>query len=62
MVTYFQDFPNSCHINMSFSMEIEKENKLSFLDIEIICEQDKFTKNLLLMVYIVTSKVFTFGL
>ena len=43
-------------------METEKENKLSFLDIEIICEQDKFTKNLLLMVYIVTSKVFTFGL
>ena len=59
---YFQDFLNSCHINMSFSMETEKENKLSFLDIEIICEQDKFTKNLLLMVYIVTSKVFTFGL
>ena len=26
---YFQNFLNSCHINMSFSMETEKENKLS---------------------------------
>ena len=40
---YFQDFLNSCHINMSFSMETEKENKLSFLDVEIIREQDKLT-------------------
>ena len=28
---------------MSFSMETEKENKLSFLDAEVICEQGKFT-------------------
>ena len=28
---------------MSFSMETEKENKLSILDIKIIREQDKFT-------------------
>ena len=28
---------------MSFSMETEKENRLSFLDIEIIREKDKFT-------------------
>ena len=28
---------------MSFSMETEKENKLSFLDVEIIREQDKLT-------------------
>ena len=40
---YFQDFLNSCHINMSFSMETEKENKLSFLDVEVIREQGKFT-------------------
>ena len=40
---YFQDFLNFCHINMSFSMETEKKNKLSFLDVEIIREQDKFT-------------------
>ena len=40
---YFQDFLNSCHINMSFSMETEKENKLSFLDVEVIHEQGKFT-------------------
>ena len=40
---YFQEFLNSCHINMSFSMETEKENKLSFLDLEVICEVGKFT-------------------
>ena len=28
---------------MSFSMETEKENKLSFLDVEIISKQGKFT-------------------
>ena len=28
---------------MSFSIEREKENKLSFLDVEIIREQGKFT-------------------
>ena len=42
-VKYFQDFLNSCHINMSFSMETEKENKLSFLDVEVIRKQGKFT-------------------
>ena len=59
---YFQEFLNSCHINMSFSMETEKENKLSFLDVEIIRKQGKFTttiyRNLLLVVHIVTLKVF----
>ena len=40
---YFQDFLNSYHINMSLSMETEKENKLSFLDVEVIREQGKFT-------------------
>ena len=28
---------------MSFSMETEKENNLSFLDVEIVHEQGKFT-------------------
>ena len=40
---YFQDFVKSCHINMSCSIETEKKNKLSFLDVEIIREQGKFT-------------------
>ena len=46
---------------MSFSMEAEKENKLSFLDVEVIREQGKFTttaENLLLVGFIVTLKVF----
>ena len=33
---YFQEFLNSCQINMSFSMETERQNKFSFLDIEVI--------------------------
>ena len=40
---YFQDFLNSSQITLSFSLETEKENKLSFLDVEIICKQGKFT-------------------
>ena len=40
---YFQEFLNSCHINMSFSMETERQNKFSFLDIEVIREQGKFS-------------------
>ena len=31
---------------MSFSMETGKENKLSFLDVEVIYEQDKFTTSI----------------
>ena len=48
---------------MSFSMETEKENKLSFLDVEVIRGaranlQLQFIENLLLVAYIVTLKVF----
>ena len=37
---YFQEFLISCHINMSFSVETERQNKFSF---EIIREQGKFS-------------------
>ena len=40
---YFQDFLNSRHINMSFFLETEKKNELSFLDFEYTCKQGKFT-------------------
>ena len=40
---HFQDFLNTFHINMSFSVETEKENKFAFLDVEFIREQGKFT-------------------
>ena len=39
---YFQEFLNFCLINMSFSMETERQNNFSFLDIEVIHEQGKF--------------------
>ena len=50
---YFQDFLNSCHINMSFSMETEKENKLYVNKANL-----QFIENLLLVAYIVTLQVF----
>ena len=40
---YFQEFLNSCHINMSFSVETERQTKFSFLDVEVIREQGKFS-------------------
>ena len=47
---------------MSFSMETEKENKLFFLDVEVIREQGKFTTTFYrkptFCGYIVTLKVF----
>ena len=49
---YFQEILNSCHINKSFSMEIERQNKFSFLDIEVIREQGKFFNHNLSQTYI----------
>ena len=40
---YFQELLNSRHINMSFSMQTERQNEFSFLDIEVIREQGKFS-------------------
>ena len=37
---------------MSFRVENEKKNKMDFLDVKIICEENKFTKNLPLVVFI----------
>ena len=47
---------------MSFFMETEKEKKLSFVDVQVIRKQGKFTSTiylkLLLVMYIVILKVF----
>ena len=40
---YFQQFLNSCYINMSFSTEAERQNEFSSLDVEVIREKGKFT-------------------
>ena len=42
-LNYFQEFLNSYHINMPCSMETEKLNKFSFLDVEVTREHGKFT-------------------
>ena len=39
----FRNFLNGRHANMSFTIEREKQNRTSFLDIEIICEDKTFT-------------------
>ena len=39
----FYSYLNSCHLNISLTMENEKDNRMSFLDVNIICEKDKFT-------------------
>ena len=39
----FRNFLNGRHANMSFTTEREKQNRMSFLDIAIICEDKTFT-------------------
>ena len=61
---FFQDFLNSCHINMSFPIKAEKRTNYPFPKLKLCANkinlQPQFIKNLLLMAYIVTF--FTFGL
>ena len=38
----FQSYLNSCHVSMSFTIETEQENKISFLDVNVIREQGGF--------------------
>ena len=39
----FQNFLNGQHANMSFTIESEKQNRMSFLDVQIIREDKTFT-------------------
>ena len=39
----FRNFLNGRHDNMSFTTEREKQNRMSVLDISIICEDKTFT-------------------
>ena len=39
----FHSYLNSCHLSVSFVMESEKDNRMSFLGVNIIREKDKFT-------------------
>ena len=41
----FQSYLNSCHSNISFTIETEQNNKIPFLDVNIIRKQSKFTTN-----------------
>ena len=38
----FRDYFNTCHQNMSFSFEQEKNGKLSFLDVEVSRQEGHF--------------------
>ena len=39
----FQYFQNGPHVNMSFTIESEEQNRMSFLDLQIICVDKTFT-------------------
>ena len=39
----FRNFLNGRHANMSFTIESEKQNRMSFLDVQIIREDKTFT-------------------
>ena len=39
----FHSYLNSCHLNISFTTKNEKDNRMSFLDVNIIHEKGKFT-------------------
>ena len=41
----FHSYLNSCHLNIPFTIENEKGNKISFLDVNIIREQERFTSS-----------------
>ena len=38
----FQSYLNFCHVSMSFTIETEQKNKISFLDVNVIREQGEF--------------------
>ena len=41
-VTSFLDYLNTCHPNMNFTLEMENENSLPFLDVNVIRLNDRF--------------------
>ena len=41
----FRDYFNGCHPNMSFSHEVERDGKLSFLDANVFREERQFVTN-----------------
>ena len=40
---HFSSYLNSRHLNVSLTIENEKDNRMSFLDLSLIREKDKFT-------------------
>ena len=40
---HFHSYFNSCHLNISFTIENEKDKRMSCLDIKMICGKGKFT-------------------
>ena len=47
----FQSYLNSCHVNMTFTVETDQNNKISFLDVNVTCEQGKFITGVYRSVY-----------
>ena len=43
LLNLFQSYLDYCHVSMSFTVENEHKNKVSFLNVNVIGEQGKFT-------------------
>ena len=43
MVRIDGSYLNSCHLNISLTIEYEKDNRMSFIDVNIIHKKGKFT-------------------
>ena len=41
-LNWFYIYLNSCHVNISFTIESEQKNKISFLDVNVIRKQGNF--------------------
>ena len=45
MILQFRDYFNVCHPKMSFSHVVERDGKLSFLDVNVFREEGQFVTN-----------------
>ena len=45
-IDYFTNYMNSCHENIRFTNESEKDNSMPFLDFDFIRERNKFTSKI----------------
>ena len=60
LIKQFQSYFCSCHVNMSFTIETEQNNKITFLDVNVIREEGKFATNVYKKLLLVVQHPFHF--